>query len=79
MVGNTTRIFADIVAAGEMIEGAIKTGKIQNAEIRKGSFSKKKEGETNVVTYWAQPYSYQQNQVYQSYNPTSNTATQGNY
>ena len=33
MVGNTTRIFTDIVAAGEMIEGAIKTGKIQNAEI----------------------------------------------
>ena len=42
MVGNTTRIFADIVAAGEMIEGAIKIGKIQNVEIRIGSSSKKK-------------------------------------
>ena len=28
MVGNTTRIFADIVAASETIEGAIKSGKI---------------------------------------------------
>ena len=36
MVGNTTKIFADIVAAGEMIESAIKSSKIQNAEIRKG-------------------------------------------
>ena len=62
MVGNTIRIFADIVAAGEMIEGAIKTGKIQNVEIRKGSFNKKKEGETNAITYRVQPYSYQQNQ-----------------
>ena len=42
MVGNTTRIFADIIAAGEMIESAIKSGKIQNAEIRKGSSRKKK-------------------------------------
>ena len=61
MVGNTTRIFADIVTVGEMIESAIKSGKIQNVEIRKGPFNKKKEGETNAITYRAQPYSYQQN------------------
>ena len=79
MVGNTTRIFADIVAAGEMIESAMKTGKIQNVDTRKGSFNKKKEGETNAITYRAQPYSYQQNQGYQSYSPASNTETQGNY
>ena len=53
MVGNITKIFAYIVAAGEMIESAVKSGKIQNAEIRKGSSSKKKEGEANVVTYRA--------------------------
>ena len=51
MVGNITKIFADIVVAGEMIENAIKTSKIQNVEIRKGSFNKKKEGETNAITY----------------------------
>ena len=28
MVGNTTRIFANVVAAGEMIKSAIKSGKI---------------------------------------------------
>ena len=53
MVDNTTRIFVDIVAAGEIIENAIKSGKIQNVEIRKWSSSKKKEGETNAVTYRA--------------------------
>ena len=53
MVGNTTIIFADIVAAGEMIESAMKTGKIQNVDTRKGSFNKKKEGETNAITYRA--------------------------
>ena len=58
MVGNTTRIFADIVAAGEMIESAMKAGKIQNVDTRKGTFNKKKEGETNAITYRAQPYSY---------------------
>ena len=47
MVGNTTRIFVDIVVVGEMIESAIKSSKIQNVEIRKGSSSKKKEEETN--------------------------------
>ena len=35
MVGNTTRIFVDIVVVGEMIESAIKSSKIQNVEIRK--------------------------------------------
>ena len=50
MVGNTTWIFTDIVAAREMIKIVVKSGKIQNVEIRKGSSSKKKEGETNAIT-----------------------------
>ena len=53
MVGNNTKIFADIVTVGEMIKSMVKSGKIQNVEIRKGSSSKKKEGEANVVTYRA--------------------------
>ena len=36
IVGNTKRIFTNIIAVGEMIESAVKSGKIQNAEIRKG-------------------------------------------
>ena len=51
MVGNITRIFADIVAIGEMIESAVKSGKIQNVDARKGVTNKKKEGETNAVSY----------------------------
>ena len=51
MVGKTTRIFADIVAVGEMIESAVKSGKIQNIETQKGLTNKKNERETNVVSY----------------------------
>ena len=58
MVGNTTKIFADIVATEEMSESAVKSGNIQNVEIRKGSSSKKNKEETNAVTYRTQPYSY---------------------
>ena len=79
MIGNPTKIFADIVTAGEMIESAIKAGKIQNVDMRKGPFNKKKEGETNAVTYQAQPYVYQQNQGYQSYSPAANTGAQGSH
>ena len=80
MVGNTTRIFANIVATGEMIESAIKSGKIQNVDARKRVTNKKKEGETNAVSYRTQLYSpYQQNQGNQSYGQTSNTVTQRNY
>ena len=79
MVGNTTRIFVDIVVFGEMIESVIKIGKIENVDTRKKLSNKKNERETNVVTYRAQPYLYQQNQGYQSYIPTSHIATRGNY
>ena len=42
MVGNTTRIFADIVVAGEMIESAVKSGKIQNIDVQKKVTNKRK-------------------------------------
>ena len=58
----------------------VKFGKIQNVDARKGVTNKKKEGETNVMSYRTQPYSpYQQNQGYQSYGQTSNIVTQRNY
>ena len=59
MVGNTTRIFADIVVTGEMIESVVKSGKIQNVETRRGPNNKKKIRGPNAITYQAQPYLYQ--------------------
>ena len=51
MVGNTTRILADIVVVGEMIESVVKFGKIQNVDAQKGVTNKWKKGKTNAVSY----------------------------
>ncbi|KAA3467487.1 Gag-pro-like protein [Gossypium australe] len=45
MIGNTTKSFADIVMAGEMIENAIRGGKIEAGETNRRSVPKKKDNE----------------------------------
>ena len=51
MVGNATKNFVDMVISREMIEGAIKGGKIESVDPWKKSGVKKNKGETYVVTY----------------------------
>ncbi|KAA3484368.1 hypothetical protein EPI10_006454 [Gossypium australe] len=47
MIGSTTKSFADIVMAGEMIENAIRGGKIEAGETTKRSAPRKKDNEVN--------------------------------
>ncbi|KAA3473943.1 RNA-directed DNA polymerase (Reverse transcriptase), Ribonuclease H [Gossypium australe] len=47
MIGNTTKSFTDIVMAGEMIENAIRGGKIKAGETTKRPALRKKESEVN--------------------------------
>ncbi|XP_052874521.1 uncharacterized protein LOC108455159 [Gossypium arboreum] len=50
MLGSATKSFADIVMSDEMIENAIRCGKIEIRESTKRSASKKKENEVNNVS-----------------------------
>ncbi|XP_017617546.2 uncharacterized protein LOC108462057 [Gossypium arboreum] len=50
MIGNTTKSFSDIVIAGEMIENAIRDGKIEVGETTKRSVPKKRENEVNSTS-----------------------------
>ena len=50
MIGNSNKYFFDVVSIGEMIETEVKQGKIEASEAKK-QISKRKEGETHVVTY----------------------------
>ncbi|KAL4303270.1 hypothetical protein GQ457_10G008440 [Hibiscus cannabinus] len=43
VVGSTTRDFADLVAAGEAIERAIKSGRLSDPEVSKKAYAKKRE------------------------------------
>ncbi|XP_016675184.1 uncharacterized protein [Gossypium hirsutum] len=47
MLGSATRSFADVVMTGEMIENAIKNGRIDAGESTKKSVPRKKENEVN--------------------------------
>ncbi|XP_012461467.1 uncharacterized protein LOC105781470 [Gossypium raimondii] len=49
MLGSATKNFADIVMSGEMIESAVKSGKIDVGENNRRQNSKKKESEVNNV------------------------------
>ncbi|KAL4303892.1 hypothetical protein GQ457_10G014080 [Hibiscus cannabinus] len=49
LVGSTTRDFADLVTAGEAIERAIKSAKLNDPEASKKTHSKRRETEINMV------------------------------
>ena len=55
MIGNSNKDFSDVVSAGEMIEAGVKQGKIEASEAKR-QISKRKEGETHVVTYQGKTY-----------------------
>ncbi|KAK8659040.1 hypothetical protein V6N13_029255 [Hibiscus sabdariffa] len=57
LVGSTTRDFADMVAAGEAIERAIKSGKLSDPEVPKKVYAKKRENEVNMVGHDIRSYS----------------------
>ncbi|KAA3482724.1 myosin heavy chain, clone 203-like protein [Gossypium australe] len=50
MLGSATKNFSDIVIAGEMIENAIRSGKIEAGESTKISAPRTKESEVNNVS-----------------------------
>ena len=55
LVGNATKKFADLVLSGEMIDAAIKSGRMSVGETagssKKPIVGKKKEEEANVINY----------------------------
>ncbi|XP_012435499.1 uncharacterized protein LOC105762137 [Gossypium raimondii] len=53
MLGSATKNFVDIVMSGEMIENAVKSGKIDVGENNRRQNSKKKEGEVNNVNTYS--------------------------
>ncbi|KAA3454266.1 hypothetical protein EPI10_010210 [Gossypium australe] len=52
MLGNATKSFSDIVMSGEMIENAVRTGKIYAGENSKRSALRKKEHEVNNTSLY---------------------------
>ena len=82
MIGNSNTNFSDVVSAGEMIENGVKLGKIESTKVKKPT-TKKKEGETYVVSYkrkaYNPSYSRQPDRGYQSYNQYVGGSSQGNY
>ena len=82
MIGNSNKDFSNVVSIGEMIEAGVKQGKIEASESKK-QISKRKKGETHVVTYQGKAYnlSYpsQQNYGYQPYNQYDGNVVQRNY
>ncbi|KAA3468897.1 Gag-pro-like protein [Gossypium australe] len=57
MIGNTTKSFADIVIAGEMIENAIRGGNIKVGETTKRSVPRKRDDEVNNASTYNKGYS----------------------
>ena len=55
LIGNATKKFADLVLSREMIDAAIKSGRMSARETsgssKKPIASKKKEGEANAISY----------------------------
>jgi len=59
LLASVPKAFSDMVVAGELIEKAIKSGKIDSgdtANTKKGQSSKKKEGEANNVSTYQPPH-----------------------
>ncbi|XP_016732625.1 uncharacterized protein [Gossypium hirsutum] len=56
MLGSTTKSFSDIVMSGEMIENAIRCGKIETRENAKKSAPKRKENEVNNANVYNKSY-----------------------
>ncbi|XP_017976457.1 PREDICTED: uncharacterized protein LOC108661972 [Theobroma cacao] len=85
LVGSATKNFADMVILGEMIETAIKQGKIERgdtANMRKWGTFKRKEGEAQAITSGQhQGGIYNPYQPYPSYPyyPTVNNTSQSQY
>ena len=69
LVGNATKKFADLVLSGEMIDAAIKSGRMSAGEIagssKKPIVGKKKEEEANAINYAGSSQSRQ----HQAHNP----------
>ncbi|KAA3462493.1 hypothetical protein EPI10_028974 [Gossypium australe] len=57
MIGSTTKSFADIVMAGEMVENAIRGGKIEAGETTRRSAPRKKDNEVNNTSTYNKGYS----------------------
>ncbi len=57
MLGSAIKIFSDIVMSGEMIENAIRCGKIEAGESAKRSAPRKKEHEINNASMFNKDYS----------------------
>ncbi|KAA3464082.1 reverse transcriptase [Gossypium australe] len=57
MIGSTTKSFADIVMVGEMIENAIRGGKIEVGENTKRATPRKKDSEVNNMSTYNKGYS----------------------
>ena len=51
MLGSTSKSFANIIMNGEMIENAIKNGRIDGGESNKKSVARRKEDEMNNISY----------------------------
>ncbi|XP_016721860.1 uncharacterized protein [Gossypium hirsutum] len=64
MLGSATKSFADIVMSGEMIENAIRSGKIKVGENTRRSAPKKRENEVgNVSSSYAKPATVNQSRA----------------
>ncbi|XP_017632545.1 uncharacterized protein LOC108475045 [Gossypium arboreum] len=64
MLGSATKSFSDIVMMGEMIENAVKSGKIESGESARKSAPRKKDNEVNNTSTFnkGQPKSFTVNQ-----------------
>ncbi|XP_052878912.1 uncharacterized protein LOC108478067 [Gossypium arboreum] len=57
MLGSATKSFSDIVMSGEMIENAVRCGKIEAGESAKRSAPRRKESEVNNASIYNKSYS----------------------
>ncbi|XP_017985253.1 PREDICTED: uncharacterized protein LOC108663874, partial [Theobroma cacao] len=86
LIGNAMKNFTDLVLSGEIIEGAIKSGKIEGHEVassKKGSTPKKKEGDVQAVAHDSQQAHnfnpYYPYPPYQPFYPNIGNITQNPY
>ncbi|XP_017984304.1 PREDICTED: uncharacterized protein LOC108663599 [Theobroma cacao] len=73
LIGNATKNFTNLVLFGEIIERAIKIGKIEGHEVassKKGSMPKKKEGDVQTVAHDSQQaHNFSPYHIYPPYQP----------
>ena len=55
MIGNSNKNFSNVVSVREMIENGVKLEKIENTKTKKPA-SKRKKGETHIVSYQGRAY-----------------------